>query len=440
MLKRAFFLLSCVSFLTISCSKTTSPDNGGTNDIIKQSEVENIVSTLSDNSMMGRASFSPGTDKAADFIVSKFEEIGLETLDGQSGYRQEFSIYRLTPTSSSLQINGETIQADSFFVDSNYEELNWTNLNSFNTITISADEPLGNALSAEENTVVLVDPAHKDDFEQYARGYGGGGLENNKNEGHSILYVRTSITSVNSGNFTYTASSEELVGHNLAGKISGTSASNEKVLYGAHYDHVGYLEPVDGDSIANGADDNASGTASLIMLAKYFQEGDPPPRTLIFAAFTAEEIGLIGSYHFSKQINPDQTVAMINMDMLGKPSKFGPNTAYLTGFEKSNLGNILKANLEDTKYDILADPYPEQNLFFRSDNVHFANMGIPAHTVSTVKIDTDQYYHTVDDEINTLDLENLTNLIRAIAQGSKSIVDGTDTPDRIGSKELSEKK
>jgi Zn-dependent M28 family amino/carboxypeptidase len=117
--------------------------------------------------------------------------------------------------------------------------------------------------------------------------------------------------------------------------------------------------------------------------------------------------------------------------MIGKPSKWGQNFAFITGFEKSDFGEILQKNLTGTPFQFKPDPYPEQDLFYRSDNATLARLGVPAHTISTDQIDIDKLYHTVDDEAESLDMKNLTVTIRAIALSSKSIVNGTDTPKRI---------
>ena len=122
---------------------------------------------------------------------------------------------------------------------------------------------------------------------------------------------------------------------------------------------------------------------------------------------------------------------MFNIEMIGKPSEFGPGGFFMTGFGKSNTGTMLQKNLDSGPYKVHPDPYPDQNLFFRSDNIHFARLGVPAHTISSAPIDRDPYYHTVDDEMKTLDLQHLTGIIRAIAWGTRSIVEGEDTPNRI---------
>ncbi|MDX1672565.1 MAG: M28 family peptidase, partial [Balneolaceae bacterium] len=99
----------------------------------------------------------------------------------------------------------------------------------------------------------------------------------------------------------------------------------------------------------------------------------------------------------------------------------------------STLGKILKNNLTDTPYSLHPDPYPEQNLFYRSDNASLARKGVPAHSISSVQIDQDSYYHTVDDELSTLNLDHLTDMIRAIALSAREIVEGKATPNRIES-------
>ena len=218
---------------------------------------------------------------------------------------------------------------------------------------------------------------------------------------------------------------------NVVGMIEGKTKPDELVVFSAHYDHIGILQPVEGDSIANGADDDASGTTAVIELARYFKKIKKNDRTLIFVAFTAEEIGGFGSRYFSEQLNPDKVVAMFNIEMIGKPSKFGKNTAWITGIERSDFGTILQKNLDGTPFKFLADPYPDQNLFYRSDNATLARLGVPAHSISTDQIDIDKLYHSVNDEFESMDIENIVSTIRAIALSSKSIVSGVDTPKRI---------
>ncbi|HAY37364.1 MAG TPA: hypothetical protein DCY57_10420, partial [Bacteroidetes bacterium] len=138
-----------------------------------------------------------------------------------------------------------------------------------------------------------------------------------------------------------------------------------------------------------------------------------------------------GSRHFSKQLDPSQIVAMFNIEMIGKPAVEGPNTAWITGFDRSDFGTILQEAVEGTVFAFYPDPYPSQNLFYRSDNATLARLGVPAHTISTTPIDVDEDYHQASDEVSTLDLDHLSNTIDAIAAGAALIVNGERTPTRI---------
>ncbi|HEY8387561.1 MAG TPA: M28 family peptidase, partial [Parasegetibacter sp.] len=218
---------------------------------------------------------------------------------------------------------------------------------------------------------------------------------------------------------------------NVVGVIPGKSRADEFVIFSAHYDHLGIGVPVNEDSIFNGANDDASGVTAVIMLAKYFAQKNDNERTLIFAAFTGEEMGGFGSRYFSRQFDSSKVMAMFNIEMIGTDSKWGKNSAFITGYERSDMGKILEKNLEGSDFSFYPDPYPQQQLFFRSDNATLARQGVPAHTISTSKMDAEPYYHTVDDEIETLDLENMTRIIHAIAISSRTIISGEDTPSRI---------
>ena len=228
---------------------------------------------------------------------------------------------------------------------------------------------------------------------------------------------------------------EDITSSNIIGVLEGKSKKEEIVIISAHYDHLG-IRAKEGvlDSIYNGANDDASGVAGMLALALHFKKVGHE-RTLVFAAFTAEEMGLIGSTHFGKGIEASKFVAGINLEMIGKTPSFGPNTAWLTGFERSDFGKIIQKNLVGTGYQLFPDPYKKFNLFFRSDNASLARLGVPSHTFSTTPIDVDEDYHQVSDEVETLDIAIITQTIQAVAVGTKSIISGEDTPTRVVLKE-----
>jgi hypothetical protein len=100
------------------------------------------------------------------------------------------------------------------------------------------------------------------------------------------------------------------------------------------------------------------------------------------------------------------------------------------------MGIILQKNLEGTGFSFQPDPYPTQQLFYRSDNATLARLGVPAHTISTSKMDSEPNYHKVTDHVETLDLDNMTMIIKAIALSSKAIIAGTATPTRVKVEDL----
>ena len=252
-------------------------------------------------------------------------------------------------------------------------------------------------------------------------------------------FKRIGLKSFNSDSFRQefrfvnprSSNSELLTLSNVIGLLEGSKMKNEYVIISAHYDHLGKKDVGDGDLIFNGANDNASGVAAVLMLAEYFKKANINKRSLLFVAFTAEEMGLVGSNYFGKTISPDSIIAGINIEMIGKESPFGPNSAWLTGFERSNFGTIIQKNLSGSNYKLYPDPYNNYRLFFRSDNASLARLGIPAHTFSTSPMDKDLDYHKVTDEARTLNIETITQTIKAIAIGTESIITGEDTPTRV---------
>ncbi|MDB5134159.1 MAG: family metallo-hydrolase [Mucilaginibacter sp.] len=407
------------------------------NKMIKQDDVERIIKTLSADDMQGRATFTPGIEKAAQFIEGEYTQIGLKPMEGNTGYRQNFSMIKTKPVKTEVSINGTNIAPENIAV-SGGATFSWASATDAEVVKVTPDEDLRKEymgyLKSGKKMLVLVDPKFADLFNKIQSRYKNGSVsfkDKVNNNTSPLVFVLGTFDDVKSFTVNYEVKSEELPLFNVAGIIPGKTKPNEYVVFSGHYDHLGIIKPMEGDSIANGADDDASGTTAVISLAKYYKKLDNNARTLIFVAFTAEEIGEYGSQHFAKTVDPDKVVAMFNIEMIGKASKFGQNSAFITGFERSDFGTILQKNLEGTAFKFYPDPYPEQDLFYRSDNASLARVGVPAHTISTDQIDIDKYYHTVKDELSTLDVANITSTIRAIALSSRTIVSGVDTPKRV---------
>lgn len=405
------------------------------NKLINQSDVQRIIRTLASDDMRGRATFTPDIDRAATFIAGEFKKIGLKPFPGDSGFRQNFTLTRNTPVKTLVEINGKLIRQDSVMASTNAKSLEWSNSPDVQIAKISAGmnfrTEYSKYLGNDKKTLVLVDPEFTATFNRLRDRFQKGIISGKANDQHKVVLVLGNHDDLKSFSVSYTAKSEQLPLFNVAGIIPGKTKPDEYVIFSGHYDHLGILKPVQGDSIANGADDDASGTTAVIELARYYKKLNNNARTLVFVAFTAEEIGEFGSQHFATTVDPEKVVAMFNIEMIGKASKFGENSAFITGFERSDFGAILQKNLKGTQFKFYPDPYPDQNLFYRSDNASLAAVGVPAHTISTDQIDVDKYYHTVKDEISTLDMANLTSTIRAIALSSRTIVSGKDTPKRV---------
>lgn len=231
--------------------------------------------------------------------------------------------------------------------------------------------------------------------------------------------------------------------YNVIGAIKGKSKPGQFIIFSAHYDHVGTDStnpfPNDkfvagNDQIFNGANDNASGVAAVISLAKYFKALNNNERTLLFIAFTGEELGLLGSQFLANELDSDSIVTVINIEMIGR-SEFKNSRPYITGYEYSDLKEILNRNYQafgdgSEKEFFKRDPYLKNLLFTRSDNYPFAAKGVPAHSIMLTSTD-DKYYHHPDDEAWTLDYQKMQRIITGTALGTTGLVKGKDTPARI---------
>lgn len=397
-------------------------------------ETRAIISYLASDELKGRAVFTPEIDKAARFIADHFKKVGLQTFNGDTDYLQEFSTVTANFRSLTATINGETIATGRVIAITAKPELVVTETSGYEITTIKSGanffrEALAHSQSSV-NKLVLVDSSFADNFKRLTS------LKRNFfNTGASVIFI---LGNPDLAKFTIKTSHQIKENRlaNVVGVLPGKSRPDEYVIFSAHYDHVGIGKPVNGDSVYNGANDDASGTTAVMMLADYFSRQNNNERTLLFVAFTAEETGGFGSRYFSRQTDPEKVTAMLNIEMIGTDSKWGKNSAYITGFEKSSLGAILQENLSGSGFAFHPDPYPAQQLFYRSDNATLARLGVPAHTVSTSKMDNEPFYHKPGDEVKTLDLENMTEIISSIAISAAGIISGKHTPTRVKAEEL----
>ena len=401
------------------------------NTLINQKEVDRVERKLSSDDMEGRAAFTKGIEKSAEFISGEFKKAGLSTWDTSKSYLQPFTVIKLKPLNVTAELDGRPLSEKQIAVFTAQTELSISNSSGYKKVYIKQGDifvdKLLKYLQRDKNYLVIVDTSFARNLERFKSFV----LQQFKSPNNAIFVLTPTDPK------TYTVHySQQIVDskftNNIVGVLPGRSKKNEYVIFSGHYDHLGIGAPDEKrDSVFNGANDDASGVTAVIMLANYFAKLNNNERTILFIAFTAEEVGGYGSQYFSKHVDPSKVMAMFNIEMIGTESKWGMNSVYLTGYEKTDMGKILEKNLSATQFKIYPDPYTSQHLFYRSDNATLARNGVPAHTISTSKMNSEKYYHTPDDEIETLDLKNMTEIIKAIAISSRSIVDGKDTPSRV---------
>jgi Zn-dependent M28 family amino/carboxypeptidase len=179
------------------------------------------------------------------------------------------------------------------------------------------------------------------------------------------------------GSLSLTTSFVETRTANIVGVLPGRSRPQEMVVYSAHWDHLGRCAPVDGDDICNGALDNATGTAALVELARRFAADGAPERSVAFIGLTAEEQGLLGALYYMQHpvFEPRDTVAAINMD--GINNMGSTHDIEVVGYGKSELDDLIAEAAQAQGRRVAPDSSPEAGYFYRSDHLHFAQLGIP---------------------------------------------------------------
>lgn len=213
---------------------------------------------------------------------------------------------------------------------------------------------------------------------------------------------------------------------NVIGILPGSDPvlKHEIVVVLSHYDHLNIRTPATpgADSIYNGADDDAAGTVAVLEIARLLKKAGKPRRTIVFANMTGEESGRVGTnFWIGHPTFPlTQIVAALEIEMIGRPDSLagGPGKAWLTGYERSTMGDMLK----DYGIGILPDRRPEQSFFQRSDNIALARRGIVAHTLSTFNLHTD--YHRVTDDVDKIDFDHMTAVIHSAAEAVRHLADG----------------
>jgi hypothetical protein len=222
--------------------------------------------------------------------------------------------------------------------------------------------------------------------------------------------------------YTYSAMQNAVSEKNIIGFLPGSNPSlkDEYLILSAHFDHIGINHGNLPDSIFNGADDNAAGTATLLGIARTIQEsGLKPGRSIIFAAFSGEENGMRGSRYFVTHlpISAKNIYADVNFEMTGHSEFLGKRKYYMTGCRNSNLDDLIKEFDKNTDFQLIDTIPVANNLFYASDNISFSlistsdgiSTGIPSGTFATTAIAP--YVHSISDEVGLFDFDNMADLV-----------------------------
>jgi len=351
------FIAACAG----AASRTPAPKTD-----LDRANVERLLRGLAHDSMEGRGTGTAGGERAARFLTAEMKRIGLEP-GGDDGYSQLVPVY-LRPATT-RQVTPQTCTVDSI-----------------SKARSCRATPGATPVTQQVPARVGALPTFKD-------------LD-------TVPADRRRVT------------------RNVIGMITGSDPllKNEVIIVLSHYDHLGIGRPENGDSIYNGADDDASGTVAVLEVARHLKAGPAPKRTVVFATMTGEEMGLVGTRYFLAHptIALERIVAGLEIEMIGRPDSLigGAGKAWLTGYERSTMGDMLK----QYGIAIVPDPRPDQNFFMRSDNYGFAVRGIVAHTLSTFNLHTD--YHHAGDDVDKVDFAHMTAVTQSAALAVRHLADG----------------
>lgn len=473
------FLLSASILLILSAPvlQAQQDDTDRINNVISQQDIEFDIYFLASDEFLGRDTGTQELKIASRYIATHFQTKGVQKPEGYDSYYQDVPLRRITPPE---QIN-LTIGQSSYHKDTDLIALN-TVRDSLNAPVVLLDYATQEELQEHDvegaivfSGVGLPGQTSPQQFftsssqkMEWVRDAGGIALvelysnkqfpwqmlvnflsgeqivlDKDEEEEIPVLWMNATDESVRkkmaevSGlqavlNITG-AQPERFVSRNVIGIIEGSDPElkNEYVLLGAHYDHTGVVpDQTEGNFIYNGARDNAVGMAGILAAATYLSE-NRPDRSVIFATWTAEEVGLLGSGYYAD--NPavplEETIYQLNIDGAG----YNDTTKVtVIGLGRTEADDELKNAASTFGLEAIADPAPEQNLFDRSDNVHFARNGIPAPTYSMGLTAFDEeiqkYYHQVTDEPDTINYEYVTRYIRSFVKAAQDIANRDEAP------------
>ncbi len=445
---------------------------------ITANDLKADVSFLASDALEGRGTPSRGLDIAAEYIAAGFRRAGLEPA-GDDGYFQTAPYALVTPNLEGLELTietgGQAIKAERTAIriqepratDLTHAEAVKTDLAALDALT--EDQVKGKVLIVEVPDPSGFSPEQRRDLFARLRRVpalahkfgaalviqiGGAGQPTNASARlREVSYgavpflvvsdsaVRGALAAAKAGPLEATVSAHLAAPaaapvklRNAIGVLRGSDAAlkNTYVVVTAHYDHLGVRGTGEGDHIYNGANDDASGTASVIEIAAALAAlPERPKRSIVFIALFGEELGLVGArYYVQHPVFPLlDTVADINLEQVGRTDDSeGPRVRQfnLTGFDYSNIAGIFGKAGEEAGIRAVKDEKKSDSYFGASDNAPFAAAGVPATTLSVSYVFPD--YHKAGDEWPKLDYDNMAKVDCAVALGVLRMADSAEAP------------
>jgi hypothetical protein len=404
---------------------------------------------LASDALRGRKSASPDEAIAAAYVAARFQGYGLTPAPGMDGYLQTagvvtpkltgHAVFNKTPEGDGLTLlysSGRPVTGRPAVVASDEA----ANLPAGDILLINnpGKTPLLNWWrAARTRGVKLLIVRESDDSRALLKRFGGRtGTAPQLDSGQNGMGgARPDLISLSDDAFDRAAKEqfvaldlggatlERSLTTNAIGYLEGSDPSAGVILVTAHLDHLG-VQP-DG-TIMHGANDDASGTVAVLEVAHALAAGKKPKRGILFVAYGSEEIGGLGSTYFGEHppIPLEHIVANLEFEMIGaQDPKMAKGELMMTGFERSNLGETLRAK----GAKVTSDPYPDQHFFERSDNYSLALKGIVAHTISGWAVTPT--YHDRTDDIAHLDLPFMTQAIQSLIVPVEYLVNSDFKPE-----------
>lgn len=418
---------------------------------ITEARVRESLAWLASDERGGRDCPSPGLEASAEWLAQRFSAAGLEPLaDGT--FRHTYTLAGERLDSSRLTVKTKLVVDG---VDKDFEWKGDVDVRLLRgsaeadgsadktTVVLPTDPRLQNALQmggARKPTVVVVPEAHplwiaaagtRDMLTRRLRNSAPVFLVREQAVPEAVLKAAAvDGAKPPSWAIEWTGGAAETIDiplANIVGVLRGASKPDEYVVVSAHYDHIGTTVPVDGDAICNGADDDATGTTAVLLLAEKMAQDPRPARSIAFVCFSAEEKGLRGSAAFAEQppFPLESIVTDINLEMLGRPEEGKQKKAWITGVGYSNFAEIATRAFAEGGIEVVEFGQAKA-LFAQSDNLSFARKGIVAHSISAGSLHAD--YHRPSDEVSRIDVPHMTTVISGLERVVREFADRAERP------------